>query len=394
MDETKYKPEAWAVIQSQTDTRSRVFITDDVTTLYWRTEENGSSTLTSRPTRSAVVRIDMDDELSVKMTILQDDAEVEVDGEQTVTHATHLCGEHSIKLGENKKFTFFYLQPDGTEERFEGYRVVSEIGRGSFGSRHFKCVNLANDRLCDVKREAEGGGHSLAQECAVLRRLRHPNVVEVNRFVKNLNLMEFEYFPGGDLERRVFGHGKLLDDRDIKIVHYQLALALEYLHKNDVVHCDVRPANVVLSDRMGTCAAKLAGFESCVSGEGPKKKELRLTPYSAPEAFENFKKEFDVTKTVDVWGFAVTLYYVITGGELPFGSAEEGAEYAERVKKFKVDWEKEVVRGYDTQAVSLMMVVLMNDGGKRISASEVVNAPYFRKDADLKNLCNILNRKN
>ena len=389
MDETKYKPEAWAVIQSATCRRNRVFLTDDVTTLYWRAEENGPPTLTSQTTREAVLRVSMDDELSVKMTILQEGLEVVVDGEQRVTHATHLPGEHYLKVGENHKFNFFYLKPDGCEERLEGYRVVCEMERGSFGSRHFKCVNLANDQLCGVKQRKDG--RQMALECAALRRLRHPNVVEVNKF--NRNLMELDYFPGGDLQRRVFGHGKLLDERDIKIVHYQLALALEYLHKNDVVHCDVRPANVVLVDRMGTCAAKLAGFESCVSGEGPNKKEVCLTPYSAPEAFKSFKKEFEVTKAVDVWGFAVTLYYVITGGELPFGSAESGVEYAARVRKFKVDWENEVIKDYDTQAVSLLMVVLLNGKEKRISASEVVNAPYFRKDADLKSLYNILNRK-
>jgi len=402
MDETKYKSGAWALIQSTTNRYNRIFITDDVTMLYRKTTSNGNVILTSKATSNAVLRITMDEDFNVKMTILEEGLEMIVDGEQSVTYATHLCGEHSFTIDGNRKFMFFYLRPDGTNAAFEGYKVVCEIERGSFGSRHFKCVNLSNNALCDIKRKRQEDEdsmrceNSLAQEYKILQRLRHPNVVEIRGFSRIHSFVELDYFPGSDLERRVQGHGKLLDERDIKIVHYQLALAIEYLHKNDVVHCDVRPSNVMLVDKMGSCAVKLAGFESCTNTQNkgnPRNKVIRLTPYSAPEIFESYNAKFDVTKAIDVWGFAVTLYYVITEGSFPFGETLNGVEYAERVRKFKVDFDSEIIRNYDKQAVSLLMLVLTTDAERRISASEVVNAPYFRKDSELKNYYNYLNSK-
>jgi signal transduction histidine kinase len=212
-----------------------------------------------------------------------------------------------------------------------GYEILAELGRGS-ASLVFRALHVATQRQVALKVLA---GQAAAQpvaverfrrEARVLARLDHPQVVPV--------------YDAGDAQGRPHFAAKLLDGGSLRPrlpaltasptraarLLLELAEALEYVHAQGVIHCDLKPSNV-LFDRQG--APYLCDFGAArAGGQGPGEGEAGVvfgTPaYAAPE--------LTVVggvpgPTSDVYALGVILFEMLTG-RLPF----EAASPAETVR--------------------------------------------------------------
>jgi len=205
------------------------------------------------------------------------------------------------------------------------YKVLDEIGRGAMG-----VVYLARDpligRLVALKTfrmSAALAGKELAMYRARFIReaqsagiLSHPNIVTIHDVVEEseegATFIAMEYVRGTDLKERLAGEGRL-DLADAVHVVTQVAEGLDYAHSKGVVHRDVKPANILLTeDRQ----VKLTDFgiarldTSNLTLEG----QLLGTPnYMAPEQIQGQATDH----RADVFSLGVVLYEMLTG-EKPF----------------------------------------------------------------------------
>ena len=78
-----------------------------------------------------------------------------------------------------------------------------------------------------------------------LRSVRHPNIIRLEEVIESEDFLflVLELAEGGDLYRKMTGS---LAEEKVKLIFYQLASAVEYLHSRNICHRDLKPENVLL----------------------------------------------------------------------------------------------------------------------------------------------------
>lgn len=193
------------------------------------------------------------------------------------------------------------------------YRIVDALGSGGFGT-----VYLAVDTWID-KRVALKVPHrqnldfdELLREPRLLAALDHPNIVGVITAERQNDVffIVMEYVAGTSLEQVIFSEGALALGRALDYA-CQLTNAVEYAHRHGVLHRDLRPANVLVTDRdvvkvgdFGTSRfLEIAAHGTTVIGS---------PAYMSPEQFEG-----RAVFASDLYSIGVTLFQMLTG-DLPY----------------------------------------------------------------------------
>src|SRR6476646_8096301 len=139
------------------------------------------------------------------------------------------------------------------------YKILQTLGSGGFGT-----VYLAEDTWIDKKvalkvphKQGVDFGE-LLREPRLLATLNHPNIVTILTAEKQENVffIVMEFVPGETLESIIARDGAL----DVAVaLDYtcQVCNAVEYAHKQGVLHRDLRPSNVIVT---GNGMAKVADF--------------------------------------------------------------------------------------------------------------------------------------
>jgi len=193
------------------------------------------------------------------------------------------------------------------------YRIVATLGSGGFGT-----VYLAEDTWIDKKvalkvphRQNLDFGE-LLREPRLLASLSHPNIVTVLTAERQDNtfFIVMEYVPGDTLEQIIEREGALDLARALDYT-CQICNAMDHAHRHGVIHRDLRPGNVLVTEHG---MAKVADFGTSrfleIAAHGTT--VIGSPPYMAPEQFQG-KAVF----ASDIYSLGVTMYQMLTGS-LPY----------------------------------------------------------------------------
>lgn len=134
------------------------------------------------------------------------------------------------------------------------YVVVKPLGEGSYGLAYLCRDRKAGGRLCVLKHvQPNRGGHARTRstyelETDMLLRLRHPSIPKlIERFdYRGALCFTMEYAPGTSLEKRLFDDEWALTEKESLLLLRELAGIVGYIHREGVVHRDIRIANVIV----------------------------------------------------------------------------------------------------------------------------------------------------
>jgi serine/threonine-protein kinase len=201
------------------------------------------------------------------------------------------------------------------------YRIVGQLGRGGAGVV-YKAVDETLHRDVAVKTLNPDLANTeimsrFRAEATILARLNHPQIATIYELFRADGdlLMVMEFVRGESLDKLSERLGALSPDRAAYIID-QILSALEHAHRAGVVHRDVKPANVMVTDEG---SVKILDFGIArVLGAEQKTVDFRLmgTPaYMSPE--QVLGEEVDGRS--DLYSVGVLLYRLLTGA-LPFAS--------------------------------------------------------------------------
>ncbi|XP_071633238.1 serine/threonine-protein kinase D3 isoform X3 [Temnothorax longispinosus] len=200
------------------------------------------------------------------------------------------------------------------------------LGSGQFGivygGVHRKSGRAVAIKVIDKLRFPTKQEAQLKNEVAILQNLSHSGVVNLERMFETTEriFVVMEKLKGDMLEMILSSERGRLSERITKFLVTQILVALKHLHSKNIVHCDLKPENVLLSSDTDFTQVKLCDFGFArIIGEKSFRRSVVGTPaYLAPEVLRN--KGYN--RSLDMWSVGVIIY-VSLSGTFPFNEEED-----------------------------------------------------------------------
>ncbi|CCH45344.1 classical protein kinase C [Wickerhamomyces ciferrii] len=263
----------------------------------------------------------------------------------------------------------------------DDFNFLAVLGRGNFG-KVMLARSYRNKNLCAVKvlkkdmiiENGEIASMNAEKEVfLVANQEQHPFLINLHCCFQTANRIYFvmEYVPGGDLMWHV--QQATFSQRRAKFYAAEVLLALEHLHKYDIIYRDLKLDNIMLST---DGHIKIADYGLCKHdmGYGKTTNTFCGTPeFMAPEIL----REQHYTRAVDWWAFGVLLYQMLLG-KSPFRGEDE-----DEVFNAILTDEPLFPIQMASEAVGLLESLLNKDPVKRLGsgpteAQEIKEHAYFR----------------
>ncbi|KIL93377.1 camk camkl kin1 protein kinase [Fusarium avenaceum] len=236
------------------------------------------------------------------------------------------------------------------------------IPRGSTDDGH---QSRADKERADQSKEIR-----TAREAAISTLLNHPHICALHDVVRTNHhwYMLFEYVNGGQMLDYIISHGKLKEKQARKFSR-QIASALDYLHRNSIVHRDLKIENILIS-KTGDIKIIDFGLSNLFAPRGHLKTFCGSLYFAAPELLQ---ARAYTGPEVDVWSFGIVLY-VLVCGKVPFDDQSMPALHA-KIKRGLVDYPAWL----SSECKHLLSRMLVTDPKQRASMQEVLTHPWMAK---------------
>ncbi|KAK7414527.1 hypothetical protein QQX98_006638 [Neonectria punicea] len=299
-----------------------------------------------------------------------------------------------------------------THHRVNQYTILEEIGRGSYGAVHlatdqfgheyavkeFSKARLRKRAQSNILRQGPRGprrigpGTPLAlgagirrseskdalflirEEIAIMKKLNHPNLVQLIEVLDDPEedslYMVMEMCKRGVVMKvGLDDQAEPFDEEKCRFWFRDLVLAIEYLHAQGVIHRDIKPDNLLLSD---DDVLKVVDFG--VSEIFEKPHNMRITKSAGSPAFlppELCGKHGDVSGTAaDIWSMGVSLF-CLKYGRIPFN--RDGM--MDMYDAIKSD-DPQIPEGESPELVDLIQKLLDKNPETRITMEQIRNHPW------------------
>jgi len=213
-----------------------------------------------------------------------------------------------------------------------------------------------------------------------MKKLNHPNLVklyEVLDVPKQDNLyMVLEFCKGGSLMQLQPGQTvEPVSEDQARHFFRQIILAVEYLHENDIAHCDLKPDNILIMEDKRTCKICDFGVSEMFAkhGDDSTRKSNGSPAFMAPELCISHPDGIHAYRS-DIWALGCTLYCMVRG-QVPF-AGESVLELYENIQHKPV----EIPKTLSENLKVLLTRLLEKDPEKRVTLDEIREDPWVTRD--------------
>ena len=201
------------------------------------------------------------------------------------------------------------------------YELLEKIGEGGMGTVYKAKCHLLNRFVAVkiLKAELNNDEDFVARfkrEATSIARLSHPNIVNVHDVgeEEHINFIVMEYIDGKTLKEIIKENGKLSSVKTVNIV-YQVARALESAHKSNIIHRDIKPDNIMITEDnmvkvMDFGIAKVDDLRTSTNSN-----VMGTVRYLSPEQAKGNTADC----RTDIYSLGIVMYEMVTG-QVPYNA--------------------------------------------------------------------------
>ncbi|XP_065366912.1 death-associated protein kinase related [Calliphora vicina] len=260
----------------------------------------------------------------------------------------------------------------------ELYEILGEVGRGKFGTV-YKCQDKSNSLKLAAKfvpipkREDR---RNVEREVEIMNSLQHHLIIQLYAAYEYQKMMCVvqELVEGGELFDRVVDDEFVLTERVCVVFIRQVCEAMEFIHRNNILHLDLKPENILCLTQEGN-RIKIIDFGLARKFDPDKKLQILFgTPeFVAPEVV-NFDS---ISYATDMWSVGV-ITYVLISGLSPF-MGETDIETMANVTIAKYDFEDESFANVSPEGIDFISKLLVKDLSTRMTAAQCMKHKWLQR---------------
>ncbi|XP_008294636.1 serine/threonine kinase 17a like [Stegastes partitus] len=259
--------------------------------------------------------------------------------------------------------------------------VGKELGRGKFAVVK-KCIEKATGKQYAAKflrkrRKGEDCRMDILNEIAVLESAKaNPYVVALHEVYETNTeiILVLECAAGGEIFNQcVADNDEAFTEKDVVRLAKQILTGVAFLHRNNVVHLDLKPQNILLTSASPLGDIRIVDFGLSRRMDNiTEVREILGTPeYVAPEIL-NYEP---ISTATDMWSIGVLTYVMLTG-ESPF-LGDDKQETFLNISQVNVEYSEDTFEGISSLAVDFIKSLLLKNPRKRATAEECLNHPWL-----------------
>ncbi|XP_072260158.1 serine/threonine-protein kinase 17A-like [Pyxicephalus adspersus] len=264
----------------------------------------------------------------------------------------------------------------------DNYRVVGkELGRGKFAVVK-KCVELLTGKEYAAKflrkrRKGEDCRNDILNEIAVLEMARFsPYVVDLHEVYETNSeiILVMEYAAGGEIFNQcVADQDEAFTEKDVIRLIRQILQGVLYLHRNNFVHLDLKPQNILLTSSNPLGDIRIVDFGLSRQVDNVKEvREILGTPeYVAPEVLSYEP----ISTATDMWSVGVLTYVMLTGVSPFLGDNKQ--ETFLNISQVAIEYPQEEFEGISELAIDFIKSLLIKNPRKRARADQCLKHAWL-----------------
>ncbi|KAH9878981.1 hypothetical protein J1614_002416 [Plenodomus biglobosus] len=319
------------------------------------------------------------------------------------------CTPHTAE-NQDEAVTRITQHHGGLAMKWDGgdkYNIVGQVGKGAFATVYQLATKMDGKLLAakelEKRRFIKNGilDKKIDNEMKIMQDLRHPNIVEFVEYHDQGDYLYIimEYVRLGDLQGYLNQVGLMKEDI-AKTMAQQILSALNYLHRSQITHRDIKPDNILIAD-LEPFTVKLSdfGLSKVVKHDETFLKTFCGTLlYCAPEVFPDYgtgpvkgtkrrrgtRTYHSYSSSVDIWSFGGVLWNALCG-EPPFkGIADAtGEAMYNNIMASHLDPTPLERAGVSAQCIDLLMRMLRTDPSKRPTDRECLSHEWLKDGANV-----------
>uniref|UniRef100_A0A8C6VYQ0 Calcium/calmodulin-dependent protein kinase IGb n=1 Tax=Nothobranchius furzeri TaxID=105023 RepID=A0A8C6VYQ0_NOTFU len=267
-----------------------------------------------------------------------------------------------------------YAWKKNTENIQEIFDFIEELGSGAFSEVYMvreKKTGKTFAMKCIKKKKKRD--INLENEIAVLRKIKHENVVGMEDFYESRThyYLIMHLVSGGELFDRILDRG-VYSEKDASKVIQQILQAVSYLHQSGVVHRDLKPENILYYSQDEDSKIMISDFGlSKMADSGIMSTACGTPGYVAPEVLA--QKPY--SKAVDCWSIGV-ITYILLCGYPPFYEENETRLFS-KIMKAQYDFDSPFWDDISESAKDFIRNMMQKNPSMRYTTEQALRHPWI-----------------